>query len=983
MGAIESRHQSNRDLINRDSLSSQPHALTTLILDMLLPKWALRYHVDNNMWNKRQGWWCREQMAMWKDAQGFIMNREVFSGSSVEGIGLPYTFDYQPDRIIESDVSDFDSLLVDSKRQLATDVENAVNNNTHLAMDLRHTYYGFTRIQVIYPEKELTKYCTIRNIDGKDVTYLKTNMLDEIDDRILLHLGKAVPTGPALTQDTPQQLEFEKRTPQTFTCNVVLSTDNVYAIRCPSWPDIALPWFKRARPSSWPSEETMAFIFQCGLHVVAVSHKLTMDPDIEWRLSYSGAEVILANSLTLQQRQVYIILKYLSKVFLKGKPGFFSYLLKTVFFWTCEEVEEKFWTPSNLSMCLFAVIDKMIHFLAEGHIPNYFIPQSNLIGHLPSDHMTSLFSAVVDMRSNPLRVIHAQANMRLIFHGTKLGNLFQPIVKLVDDVDWNMVKYVGFIPFIRLLETTFVGMACFFHTFQQFYPATHTLEHYLRQYWTPNPSDENIFSSHPFEHYLKNYWFSDDDIDITFALAHKRRMLYYKFQRKCDAKKSLTIQQRIHLYSEASCRIDNTEGFNLMGRIFDWQDQIDQTISQWTNQMTAETKIHKDTRKSVEHGKSFLDDAIPGKIFQPKPDILYPPLLNGDYHRAVLATCHANQYLVQAMQPENHEKAMIQGIRLMMKSYKVAPTDPCILAEFVNMICFIHSLPRTQFCNNILSEIMEMYNSNCGAERSLTNQVLTHVTHVLTNNSLPETQKELINHESPILEPNLAAMLIQETCEISIPYDMYLAFLAIVLQGYVTQHQTDENNSKASVLLSYLETVTEMYCKRLRENAKVPQDHKQTVLSIFHFLTGIAYIYNQQYKPAHSAFIKAAEINNTRMQSLYQSYAAMATTQTVKIWTHNSSQVGTPKQTNSQCENINEIKSPHRNPALTDTETAMKNALHRLQHVYNLGSDMDKATFSAAFLDLFLVMLPSWFNLREPIHAELLSTACLNEVPLD
>ncbi len=162
---------------------------------------------------------------------------------------------------------------------------------------------------------------------------------------------------------------------------------------------------------------------------------------------------------------------------------------------------------------------------------------------------------------------------------------------------------------------------------------------------------------------------------------------------------------------------------------------------------------------------------MPGKVVNMASPFWMMLYLERCSSPSLLATCHANLYLLQAMQPENHDNFMIQGVRL-----------------------------------------MEMYNNNSGAEHSLTNQVLTRVTHVLTNNSLLETQNVHVSHESPILEPYLA-MLMQETCEISIPYEMYLAFLAIVLQGYVAQHQTDENNSKTVVLLSYLETVTEKYCK--------------------------------------------------------------------------------------------------------------------------------------------------------------------------
>ena len=182
----------------------------------------------------------------------------------------------------------------------------------------------------------------------------------------------------------------------------MIDIDHVPAVKCPKWPRAAWEFTVRERPSGWPTHALVQQVVAQGCHVIprgifsspqtAFKLQYTMFSSanhMDWRLSFSVAERILAQNMNEVQVKCYLLFRLLNEVVTKtfycnrnDEDEHFSlktYHLKTTFFWVCEEIPYSEWNDDNLGVCFMQVLHKMILFLDDHCIPNYFIPTSNLI----------------------------------------------------------------------------------------------------------------------------------------------------------------------------------------------------------------------------------------------------------------------------------------------------------------------------------------------------------------------------------------------------------------------------------------------------------------------------------------------------------------------------------------------------------------------------------------------------------------------------
>ncbi|XP_062573960.1 uncharacterized protein LOC134235807 isoform X2 [Saccostrea cucullata] len=177
-----------------------------------------------------------------------------------------------------------------------------------------------------------------------------------------------------------------------------INHDFVPAIKLKSWPSVAKDWTNRPRPGNWPSADLLERCFGADCHIVPVAHKESSKylKKKEWRLSFSGAEIVLANSLTFEQRQAIIMSKMILKLslqeVLQHKPSLknckpvSSYELKTSFYWLRERKND--W--GNLTDDIRAILENLIQFLHRGTLPDYFIPEKNIIENVAPDLIEEL-----------------------------------------------------------------------------------------------------------------------------------------------------------------------------------------------------------------------------------------------------------------------------------------------------------------------------------------------------------------------------------------------------------------------------------------------------------------------------------------------------------------------------------------------------------------------------------------------------------------
>src|SRR6218665_1856926 len=167
-----------------------------------------------------------------------------------------------------------------------------------------------------------------------------------------------------------------------------LSHDMVDAIWCPNWPKEAHEWITRERRNEWPLPSTVVKIVNNGCLLVAKPHQGCHFIANELRFSFSEAELILIHTWTDVQMYIYHILRLIKSDVVRkcgGKKGthITTYHFKTLMFWTCEEKSKDFWLPANIESSVKELILIMIEWLIKRQCRNYFIPDNNMLDHLP------------------------------------------------------------------------------------------------------------------------------------------------------------------------------------------------------------------------------------------------------------------------------------------------------------------------------------------------------------------------------------------------------------------------------------------------------------------------------------------------------------------------------------------------------------------------------------------------------------------------
>ncbi|XP_062567769.1 uncharacterized protein LOC134230011 [Saccostrea cucullata] len=161
------------------------------------------------------------------------------------------------------------------------------------------------------------------------------------------------------------------------------SYDNAYGFVSDLWPPPATNWIKRSQ-QSWPTVNIVQKIVRDGCHFVPTGHKLGLQENLEWRISFSSAEQKLVFSMNHCQFLTYGLLKIFLKEVIKSKIGdqnMSSYHIKTSVFWAIQQSSMSQWCPQNLLECFWVCFKLILKWVYEGVCPNFFIPENNMFIH--------------------------------------------------------------------------------------------------------------------------------------------------------------------------------------------------------------------------------------------------------------------------------------------------------------------------------------------------------------------------------------------------------------------------------------------------------------------------------------------------------------------------------------------------------------------------------------------------------------------------
>ncbi|XP_045203820.2 uncharacterized protein LOC123556850 [Mercenaria mercenaria] len=414
-----------------DSWSGLPHLHLSTLIHILLPirlvKWSA---VKKNY----EGLICQVNSLLTEDLKDNF--KCVVTGSRAEGYTIPV---YVPtalpkqEELFFGDLSDVDVLLINEKVPVSTKkLQDNHDTNCKAYLDYDNVYPGYARICIPNIKQDDDSFV----FDGdagkhylSSTRYMKklVSGLSKCDKE---ETTEVVIQGPAITLDNNIKLTAANmNTPDGTT-----ATDLVYALPCLPWPEIANSVKDRTLKSEWLQCSLVDSIINDGCHIVAVPSKSSTNPELEWRLSFSASEGRIAReAVTDNQRQCYLFLKILRYQNMKLKSILSSYVFKSVFLHCCEQLPVHYWKdfPGN---CVLYMLDILLECLQKKHVPTYFLPENNLIGHLTNDEIAKAISTAEKLRLDPIApVLGFMEDKVFACHCIKLK--FRTIVKpLLDDI---------------------------------------------------------------------------------------------------------------------------------------------------------------------------------------------------------------------------------------------------------------------------------------------------------------------------------------------------------------------------------------------------------------------------------------------------------------------------------------------------------------------------------------------------------------------
>jgi len=232
------------------------------------------------------------------------------------------------------------------------------------------------------------RYVLTECTDNDNYNYFETehglyvgNTLDHVEraiHRTGLHHGPAVLTDNSNTS--------------------LLSVDSVLCIRCLLWPPQAADWPTRHRYHDWPDSATVDHVVSNGCDVVGAVHRQCRQHKwmsrIQWRLSFSRAEIVLINSWMPVQQIIYHMLRFFMKTKrLTGSDAseeLSNYYIKTLMMWACQLKSGSFWTDDlNLVRVCVELLHVLSVWLSDAQCKHYFISSCNLIHNIFGAELTA------------------------------------------------------------------------------------------------------------------------------------------------------------------------------------------------------------------------------------------------------------------------------------------------------------------------------------------------------------------------------------------------------------------------------------------------------------------------------------------------------------------------------------------------------------------------------------------------------------------
>ena len=228
-----------------------------------------------------------------------------------------------------------------------------------------------------------------------------------------------------------------------------LSIDFVSCFKCNFWPEVAAEWPERER--EWPEQSTIKQIVTNGIHIVC---KKLRHSEIDWRLSFSVAEMVITQQWSSWQHYIYFIFKSLFYKYLKPLSNenvkvITSYLAKTVMLNVSENFKQSWWCKENAGECLSVLIMTLISAFESKFLPHHFVSTFNLLERASYDKETErTLECAVDILNSLLlkpekEVSSLSATLEIVEEFVKARNIQKKIQDRFDEAISPVLGYFG------------------------------------------------------------------------------------------------------------------------------------------------------------------------------------------------------------------------------------------------------------------------------------------------------------------------------------------------------------------------------------------------------------------------------------------------------------------------------------------------------------------------------------------------------------
>ena len=368
---------------------------------------------------------CKKKINAFLQSDGAIKAREegialVPTGSLSEGLNMPPVFNRKSnDNVYFEENTDVDQMEVEIGYPVTFSQEKRESGEYFALLDTHNMHPSYVKL-IFSTDKNLPEY-------KQRVLYhrlLSASKEDPPPDTISVN-------GPAVTTVTTLQEEEVHISKYVYKRTNRHLQDSVVALPCSEWPPLAANWIQRQRKSKWIGDELIDSLIMDGCHIVPAAHRLSSAPYEEWRISFAATEGRIAREIiSNHQRQVYVFLKILYNHTLKQSQIITSYHLKTIFLYACELQPASRW-EDNKGACFFYMLDMLIECVQKKRLPNFFIPENNLIDYLKDEELDSVLLLLESLRADPITPILDFTDDRVVGFSTLFHSTFRELLEPV------------------------------------------------------------------------------------------------------------------------------------------------------------------------------------------------------------------------------------------------------------------------------------------------------------------------------------------------------------------------------------------------------------------------------------------------------------------------------------------------------------------------------------------------------------------------